>query len=70
MENLGCNVLRCELAPETLPTKVENPGDLKAYKLVLDRKTDIFTSFGKALKNAQRRPRPRQRLPARPLAVH
>lgn len=49
-EELGFSVLRCELAPETLPEPVKDPASITPSRLVIDKKTAVFTSFGKDLR--------------------
>lgn len=53
IEDFGFNVLRVELAPQTLPRPVTNPQDIRMATLEMDRITSIFTRFARQLKKSR-----------------
>jgi O-glycosyl hydrolase len=50
IDDFGFTVLRCELAPQSLPNPVNKPEDIKASKLQMDNITSTFIDFAKRLK--------------------
>jgi O-glycosyl hydrolase len=50
IDDFGFTVLRCELAPQSLPDPVNKPEDIKASKLQMDNITSTFIDFAKRLK--------------------
>lgn len=50
IQDFGFNILRCELAPQSLPEPVSSPDKIKLSSLQTDKITSIFTDFGKRLK--------------------
>jgi O-glycosyl hydrolase len=50
IDDFGFTVLRCELAPQSLPEPVNKAEDIKASKLQMDNITSTFIGFAKRLK--------------------